>query len=213
MALEVWGWGLGVSSMFRSIVYWLRKVRKARGKSKRKKGAGLGQSEWRGKDQKGGTEEGEWGKRRAMGRAAARRQQVKVQAQWAQVMELRRVRREGERLVVENGEGEMEKCRGGERGECRGGGRGVDAEMDMEKDEIWEGEEGAVEVVEIRGGECGGNGKKKFGRVAVGDGGVEVEVAEARAMADCVWNLGRWWWFWKMCFVKNEMYLIQGRQR
>ena len=85
----------------------------------------------------------------------------------------------------------------------------MDAKMDREKEEIWEGEEGAVEVVEIRGGACGGNGKKKFGRVAVGDGGMEVEVAEARAMADCVWDLVRWWWFWKMCFVKNEVYLIR----
>ena len=85
----------------------------------------------------------------------------------------------------------------------------MDAEMDRGKEEIWEGEEGAVEVVEIRGGACGGEGKKKFGRVAVGDGGMEVEVAEARAMADCVVDLGRWLWFWQMCFVTNEMYLIR----
>ena len=44
---------------------------------------------------------------------------------------------------------------------------------------------------------------------------MEVVMAEARAMAqsmvyaDCRLDLGRSRWFWLMCFVKNEMYLIR----
>ena len=47
------------------------------------------------------------------------------------------------------------------------------------------------------------------------DGEVEVVMAEARAMAqsmecaDCRLDLGRWRWFWLMCFVTNEMCLIR----